>query len=305
MTLRALGTQCVLQYRCHERDSAENFQYAAVEWLRAFEAKYSRFIPSSALSRINAAAGQEGVVVDAEFAQMLDLCEQFYTHSRGINDPTSLPLTRLWDRAAEQQRLPGEDEIAATLDLVGWKLVQRRKNEVFLPRQGMCLDFGGFGKEYAVDALIQLAREHGIRNALIDLGRDIATLGAPHDLPFWVVGVENVNQPDHPLLRGALKGEAMASSGNYRRFRTIAGERYGHIIDPRSGRPAATDITAVTCIASSCLMAGFCARTIFTLGLPQGLDWLNGQSRIEGVIQTTSQPHRSRHFYRYEIPESQ
>lgn len=304
MTLHALGTQCMLQYRCHDRPSAENFQRAAVDWLRGFEASYSRFIPSSKLSLINAAAGKEGITVDPEFAQMLDLCEQLYRHSRGINDPTSLPLTRLWDRAAEQQIVPSHDEIAATLDLVGWKQVQRRKNEVFLPKPGMCLDFGGFGKEYAVDALIQLARDHGIRDALIDLGRDIATLGAPHDLPFWVVGVENVNQPDHPLLRGALKGEAMASSGNYRRFRTIAGQRYGHIIDPRSGRPATTDITAATCIASSCLMAGFCSRTIFTLGMPQGLDWLNGQSRVEGIIQTTTTHHRSRHFYRYEIPEA-
>jgi len=142
----------------------------------------------------------------------------------------------------------------------------------------------------------------GIRDILVDLGRDIVTRGRPHDQPVWVVGIEGVHTPDVPLARAALSGQAMASSGNYRRFRTIQGKRYGHIIDPRHGHPAETEIEAVTCIAKSCLMAGFCARTAFILGVRQGIDLIESQAHVDGIIQTATRNHQTRKFYQYEIP---
>ena len=302
VTFQAMGTPCLLLYRAGDLAVARAFQQAAVAWLRRFEAAYSRFLADSVLSRVNAAAGGDPVAVDGEFSRMLVLCDELFRHSRGINDPTSLPLTRLWDQAAERGRVPDGTELRAVRERVGWEKIEHGGGRVRLPA-GMSLDFGGFGKEFAVDQVLALAREHGIRDLLVDLGRDIGTAGRPHDQPAWVVGVEGVHVPDRPIARAVLSGQAMASSGSYRRFRTIAGRRYGHIIDPRTGHPADTDAVAVTCIASSCVVAGVGARTAFILGSREGVDWLEGQNRIGALMQTNDKIHRTREFHRYEIPD--
>lgn len=148
-------------------------------WVQAFEAKYSRFRPDSLVSRINAAAGREWVAVDADMEQLLQLCQTLHALTRGVLDPTALPLLRLWNYKVAHPVLPRPEEIAAARRLVGWTKVQRAPGRVFLPEPGMALDFGGFGKEYAVDIVAQLALEHGIADVLVDFGHDLRALGRP------------------------------------------------------------------------------------------------------------------------------
>ena len=165
----------------------------------------------------------------------------------------------------------------------------------------MALDFGGFGKEFAVDRVMQIAGDFGIKHILVDLGRDIATQGSPPDFSHWVVGVEDARCLDQPILRAALSGKAMASSGNYRRYRTIQGRHYGHQIDPRTGETASTEIDAVTCIANTCLVAGLFSQAAFILGTKNALPLIDSQPDVEGVIQTSGHLHRSRNFHHHEI----
>lgn len=168
----------------------------------------------------------------------------------------------------------------------------------------MALDFGGFGKEYAVDRLLAMAVECGIDHILVDLGRDIATHGRPPDQPAWVVGIEDAGNEDRSFTRVAVSGQAVASSGNYRRFRVINGRRYGHLIDPRSGEPASTSIGAVTCIASRCLIAGLFSQAAFILGKDDGFRLLDSQRDVEGLIQTSHRSYRTHHFTIHEIPDT-
>src|SRR6185436_20093018 len=152
LSFPALGTNCEVQYAAPSGDAqAADFERAAVAWVNAFEAKYSRFRPDSLISRINAAAGREWVEVDAEMEGLLKLCDTLQFMTQGVLDPTALPLIRLWDYKAPKPRIPAAAEIAAARELVGWTKLQRAPGKVFLPRAGMALDFGGFGKEYAVD----------------------------------------------------------------------------------------------------------------------------------------------------------
>jgi thiamine biosynthesis lipoprotein len=301
LSFTALGSPCMIQFRARDGETARAFRMAALEWLHGFEARFSRFRPDSELSRVNAAAGNERLAISREFAEMLDLCERVHALSGGIHDPTSLPLTLLWDRAAAAGELPGKHEIAATLDLVGWKKVERTPGHMRLPRAGMALDFGGFGKEYAVDRVALIAEDFGIRDILIDFGRDIATRGSPPDFSHWVIGVEDAGTPDKPLLRAALSGLAMATSGNYRRYRTIRGTRYGHQIDPRTGEPVSTAVEAVTCIANTCLVAGLFAQAAFIAGERDALGLIESQPDVEGVIQISRKPYRTRKFQLHEI----
>ena len=91
----------------------------------------------------------------------------------------------------QNQQVKTADEIAAALRLVGWRKVQRTPGRIFLPEPGMALDFGGFGKEYAVDFVAQLALEHGLACALVDFGHDLRAMGTPLGRPAWHIGLED------------------------------------------------------------------------------------------------------------------
>ncbi|HWA07849.1 MAG TPA: FAD:protein FMN transferase [Opitutaceae bacterium] len=296
----ALGTNCEVQYVAPGGDQqAAAFEQAVVGWVQAFERKYSRFRPDSLVSRINAAAGKEWVEVDAEMEQMLKLCDTLFFMTQGVLDPTALPLLRLWNWKAENPRIPAPAEIAAARRLVGWSQLQRQPGRVFLPEPGMALDFGGFGKEYAVDIAAQIAVDHGIPGVLVDFGHDLRALGAPPGRPAWHIGLEDPQRPGESWASVGLSGRGIASSGDYIRCFRIEGRRYGHIIDPRTGWPVANGCLQATVIAGTCLHAGVLSTTAFVLGLPKGIDFIQAFPGAEGLIVTDSARGQTRGFFHY------
>ena len=298
----ALGTQCEVQYVAPGGDKqAGGFERALMAWVSGFEAKYSRFRPDSMVSRINAGAGLAAVAVDAEMEAMLKLCDTLFFMTQGMLDPTALPLIQLWNYKAEKPRLPSVAEISAARHLVGWKKVQRTPGKVFLPQAGMALDFGGFGKEYAVDMAAQVAIQHGIPAALVDFGHDLRAIGAPPDRPAWHIGLENPQKPGPTAGSMAIIGKGVASSGDYIRAFTIEGKRYGHIIDPRTGWPVANGCTQATVVAGSCLQAGVLSTTAFVLGVPKGIEFIQSFPGAEGLLVTDRSRAQTRGFFNYVV----
>ncbi len=299
----ALGTTCEVQYAAPEGDAqASAFAGAAVAWVQAFEAKYSRFKPASLVSRIAAAAGRSWVEVDADAEQLLDLADTLYRMTRGVLDPTALPLIRLWNWKAEHPVIPGDAEIAAARRLVGWNKVQRQPGRIFLPEPGMALDFGGFGKEYAVDIVAQLAADHGIRDVLVDFGHDLRVLGTAPGRPAWHIGLEDPKRPGTTWASVALRGSrGIASSGDYLRCFRLNGRRYGHIVDPRTGWPAASGCTQTTIVAATCLQAGVLSTTAFVLGVQEGLEFIQACPGAEGLLLTETARAQSRGFHTYVV----
>ena len=300
LSFPALGTRCEVQYAAPGGDAqAAAFEQAATSWVNAFEAKFSRFRPTSLLSKINEAAGRSWVEVDAEMEGLLKLCDTLHFMTQGALDPTALPVIKLWDFKAAAPRVPSAGEIAAALGLVGWKKVERTPGKVFLPQAGMALDFGGFGKEYAVDVTAQIAAEHGIRSALVDFGHDLRAVGTPPGRPAWHIGLEDPQKPGTSSASIALVGKGIASSGDYIRCFTIAGKRYGHIIDPRTGFPVANGCTQATVIAGTCLQAGVLSTTAFILGVPKGIEFIQACPGAEGLLLTERTRAQTRGFFNY------
>lgn len=283
---RALGTNCLIQFRHTDDLTARRFAAAAIDWLADFEAKFSRFRPDSTISRINEAAGREWVEVDAETEQLLDLAAGLHQVTEGILDPTMLPLLRVWDWRTVHLKLPEKSDIKAALALTGFRKIQRKPGRVFLPKPGMGLDFGGFGKEFAVDQLVRIAREHGIQDALIDLGRDIYGMGGNGQHPFWHVGLEDARVPGTCWGGLAVSGFGVAASGDGIRCFELNGARYGHILDPRTGWPVANGIRSVSVIAPTCLQAGTYSTAVFVLGPKHGLRFAACGRDVEACIQT-------------------
>lgn len=300
LSFPALGTRCEVQYAAPGGDAqAAAFEHAATTWVNAFEAKYSRFRPDSLVSKINGAAGATWVEVDAEMEGLLKLCDTLHFMTQGILDPTTLPFIRLWDYKAPNPRIPTAAELAAARALVGWNKVQRAPGKMFLPLPGMALDFGGFGKEYAVDVTAQIAAEHGITSALVDFGHDLRAVGAPPGRPAWHIGLEDPHKPGTSSGSVALLGKGIASSGDYIRCFTVEGKRYGHIIDPRTGWPVANGCTQATVIAGTCLQAGVLSTTAFVLGVPKGIEFIQGSPGAEGLLLTERTRAQTRGFFNY------
>ncbi len=299
----AMGTTCEIQYAAPGgRDRSDDFEQAVVAWVQAFEAKYSRFRPDSLVSRINAAAGHDWVEVDDDMERLLQLCDTMYTMTQGVLDPTALPLIRLWNWKADRPRIPTAEEIAAARRLVGWPKVQRAPGRIFLPEPGMALDFGGFGKEYAVDVAAQIATEHGLADVLVDFGHDLRALGAPPGRPAWHIGLEDPRRPGTPWASVGLRGgRGIASSGDYVRCFELNGRRYGHILDPRTGWPVANGCSQATVIAGTCLQAGVLSTTAFVLGVPQGIDFIQACPDAEGLLLTNQIRAQTRGFSHYVV----
>jgi thiamine biosynthesis lipoprotein len=296
---QALGTVCRLTL-AGPQAAAKEFTAQTIAWVAAFEAKYSRFLPGSLISRINDQAGKDWVALDPESERLFGLCHELHFLSRGVLDPTVLPLLKLWNWKAKPPVLPSDEAIREVQQRVGWSKVQRAPGRIFLPLAGMGLDLGGMGKEFAVDQIGLLARQFPLTGALIDFGADIRVVGLPPDgRPGWHIGLEDPQSPGRVWRGLAARECAVATSGNYLRHFEIDGVRYGHILDPRTGRPTPVQVLAVSVLAPSCTQAGLLSTSALVLGVVEGLRLIDSTPGAAGVILTAAQTFQSRRFHEH------
>ena len=252
---------------------AESWRAAAeaIEEVLRIEDKYSRFRDDSIVSRINAAAGGEPVPLDPETHTLLAYADACYRQSGGLFDATSGVLRRAWrfDRAV----LPDSRAIEDAVRLIGWDRVEWDADRVRLPVAGMELDFGGFGKEYAVDRAALKLREAGVASGLVNLAGDVAILAPQPDGSAWRVGIRHPRKPGELIATLPIYSGGLATSGDYERFIEVDGVRHSHILDPRTGQ-SARGFQSVTVHAPSCLVAGSAATIAMLMGRDAGLAWL-------------------------------
>jgi thiamine biosynthesis lipoprotein len=272
VTFRAMAAENEVQLHARGEAQARAAAQAAIDEVMRIEAKYSRYRFDSVLSRINAAAGGTPVEIDAETQGLLNYADACHRQSEGLFDPTSGVLRRAWRFDSGQP--PSDEQLAAVLPLIGWRSVQRGGRHVRLPKAGMELDFGGFGKEYAVDRALAVLASRGIESGLVNLAGDLAILGPHPGGEPWRMGIR------HPRREGALvatlpiSSGAIATSGDYERFLEVEGVRHCHVLDPRTGR-SARGFQSVTVHAPTCLVAGSATTVAMLKGPQAGLEWLD------------------------------
>lgn len=272
---RAMGSPCEVRIDTRNRALASRLGEAAEAEALRIEHKYSRYRADSLLSRINASAGRP-VRVDPETAELIEYAARFHALSEGRFDITSGVLRRVW-RFDQSDRVPSAAEVAAVLPLVGWDKADWRRPDITLP-DGMEIDFGGLGKEYAVDtAALKLLT---LSNApfLVNFGGDLRVSGQRADGGRWRVAIESVETLERAEAILEVSQGALATSGDARRYLMKDGVRYGHILDPRTGWPIRDPPRSVTVAASTCMEAGL----ISTLAMLHGHD-AEEFLRLEGV----------------------
>jgi thiamine biosynthesis lipoprotein len=270
----AMGTRCHLRLCAASEAVASAAAAQAITEVRRIEHKYSRYRADSIVSIINAAAGStRPVAVDAETAGLLQFAAQLHDYSDGLFDITSGILRRAWDFASG--KLPARKTVRALLPRVGWQHVVWDGSSIALKRPGMELDFGGFGKEYAADAAAGVLMRAGITGGTINLGGDVRLIGPHPDGMPWVIAIAHPRQPGAVVASIQLTAGALATSGDGERFMEVAGQRYCHILDPRTGWPV-SHWQSVSVAGPTCLAAG-ALTTIAMLKREQAHEFLRGQ----------------------------
>jgi thiamine biosynthesis lipoprotein len=297
----AMGTDCCMDFGASSESQAREFRSHIFNWLAEFEGRYSRFRADSLVSKINSEAGKNPVAIDAETESLFTLCDWYHWLTRGVFDPTTLPLQLLWDYHRPRSALPSDEEVRNTRQLCNWREVRREAGSIFLPRPGMAIDLGGIGKEYAVDRTIEMARERGITNILVDFGHDLRVCGQPPEHGPWRIGLEDPRDHDKCWGGVAVQDRAVCSSGNYLRFIEIDGKRYGHIVDPRVGLPVANNTLSATAIATTCTEAGILSTVAFILGGRDGVDFIQNAPQAEGCVWIEQGCLTTGGFHRYVI----
>ncbi len=234
---------------------------AANEALR-IEKKFSRYRNDSVTAWIHENRGAS-VDVDEETAALIDFASQCHDLSDGLFDITSGVLRRAW-KFDGSDRIPDPATVDRLLPLVGFDKLRWSSPRLLLPA-GMELDFGGIGKEYAVDRAYELLAARDSAPFLVNFGGDLRANRPPAHGP-WQVGIERPDTDKESTLLLDLERGALATSGDSRRFLLRDGIRYGHILNPRTGWPVPGAPRSVTVAASSCTEAGL----LSTLALLHG-----------------------------------
>jgi FAD:protein FMN transferase len=250
----ALGGPCEVLAEIADETTAQKVIEAVAACAWRVERKFSRYRTDNIVARINAAAGA-AVEVDDETANLLDFATQAHGLSDGLFDITSGVLRRAWTFDGVS-RTPARAEIDALLPLVGWSKVRWTRPVITL-RPGMEIDFGGIGKEYAVDRATQLAKMASDAAVLVNFGGDLAVTRARDGNRPWRVGIEGI---DTGARRASslvdLAAGALATSGDTYRYVESEAGRLPHILDPRTGRPVHGAPRTVTVAAPTCTDAG-------------------------------------------------
>lgn len=263
----AMASPCELLIDGNDEHLAHRLATRAWHEAARIEQKFSRYRNDSVIQNINRSEGTP-IEVDAETAALLDYADTCWRLSEGRFDITSGVLRRAW-RFDGSDRLPAPDAVTALLAHVGWQKVRWERPLLTLP-PGMEIDFGGIGKEYAVDRTARLLATETDTSLLVNFGGDLVTTG-PRQSGGWRIGVENPERvgdgpaPDARLVLELTHG-GIATSGDSRRFLLKDGKRYGHILDPHTGWPVEGAPRSVTVLAATCTDAGMLA----TLAMLQG-----------------------------------
>ena len=280
----ALGTVCSVTLF----NQVDNGVYDDIfKRIRELDNLMNVYIPSSDVSRINAAAGIEPVQVHEDVFTVIERSLYYANISGGAFDPSVGPLVSLWGIGGDSPRVPSQEEIDETLPLVNWRNIELDPvtRTVFLKHPGMSLDLGAIAKGYAADEAAVIIRKAGIRRAIIDLGGNIVTCGERKDRKPWRVGIQNPNK-DRNAYIGVLQvtEKSVVTSGAYERFFEEEGQRYHHIFSPSSGYPVENGLLSVTIITPASIDADALSTAVFVLGYERGKVLIDSLPETEAVF---------------------
>ena len=252
-----------------DRPRLESAAAAAFAEAHRLDRLLSNYLAESEWSAMNRDAAGRPVRVTPELFALLSDCLEYSRMSDGAFDITVGPLLKVWGFYKGEGGLPQPEEVKDTLKRVGYRHVQLDPGPrtVRFARAGVDLDPGGIGKGYAVDRMVEVLKQAGVRIALVSAsGSSIYGLGAPPDAPEgWPIAIRTPRDPSAAATHVVLRNMSLSTSGSYEKFFWAQGRTYSHIIDPRTGYPS-QGTSAVSVLAPRTLDSEAWAKPFFING---------------------------------------
>ncbi len=248
----------------------------------------STYISDSDISKIN--NGDSTVRVDQMFREVFQLSQEVYTSTNGYFDPTVGALVNAWGFGPGKQLALDSIKVDSILQFVGFDKVRlTREGTVIKNDPRIFIDFNAIAKGYAIDRVAEFLDQKDIENYLIEVGGEIIAKGENMlKQKSWIVGIDDpqVEEGRRLKLTLQLRDNAMASSGNYRKFRvdSTTGKKFVHTIDPKTGYTKDANILAVSVIAKNCAKADAYATAFMAMELSESIKLLDSNKELDAYI---------------------
>ncbi len=281
----ALGTSYSIIYLS---DKELDFQREIDSVFNVMNQSLSTYIPTSDISKIN--QGDPDITVGQMFREVFDLSKDIYSKTDGYFDPTVGALVNAWGFGPGKKVPLDSIKVDSIMRFVGLNKVQlKENNKIVKEHSNIYLDFNAIAKGYAIDRLAKMMDEKGIDDYLLEVGGELIGKGINQiKQKQWVVGIDDPQVEEGRRLKIliALEDKALASSGNYRKFRmdSITGKKYVHTIDPKTGYTKNANTLGVTVLANSCAEADAYATAFMAMDLDKTLEFLSNQNNLEAYV---------------------
>ena len=263
---------------------------------RVIDRSLSLWDSTSTVNAFNVAA-DTFVSDDIHFRTVVALSEQLWHSTDSAFDPTVLPLVRAWGlgkqgRAALDtsavmglRRLVGMDRITMDND---WRIHATWPPRITYYKREAAVQFdpNGIAQGYTVDVLAMLLQQRGIEQYMVEVGGEVRCAGVNEQGKAWVMQIDKPLDGDEHVQQTTvpLRDRSLATSGNYRKFIEIGGQRYGHTIDPRTGRPAMNTLLSASVIADDAATADALGTALMVMGTEEAKGWLTQHRDVEAYL---------------------
>lgn len=284
--LYVLGT--IVQLKAYGRYAEEAIQ-DAVHRLNEIDDKMSVFKDYSEISMINKNAGNTSKTVSSDVFNLIKSSLEYSNLLEGSFDITISPLVSLWGIGTKKEKIPRDEEIIKTKQLVNYKdvILDEKNKRIMLKNKNQSIDLGGIAKGYAADEVRNIFKKYNIKSALIDLGGNIFVLGKKENKKLWKVGIQDPFKKRGVFL-GVIKiqNKSIVTSGNYEKFFVHSGKRYHHIIDPRTGYPSESEIISATVISDKSIDGDGLSTGLYILGVEKAIEIVEENEGIDAIFIT-------------------
>jgi thiamine biosynthesis lipoprotein len=287
LPFKAMGSACEVVLASHTQNEAESMAKLAIDEVLRIERTYSRYTTDSIIAKINQQAGCGAVQCDDETWALFKFASQLFDQSDGLFDITSGVLRQAWD--FKNPEVPSSQKLEALLPLVGWEKVVLQDQSIALPLAGMEIDLGGFGKEYAADRAAQVLKEKGVTHGYVNLAGDMRFLGPKPTGEPWMIGIQDPRALDQVVATLPITMGGLATSGDYERYFELNGQRYCHVLNPKTGMPVSY-WRSVSVTSPATVVSG-CTTTMAMLKEAEGLAFLQATGFDFFAIDHTGKVH--------------
>ena len=277
-----MGTNIEVQVWAEEYDKGIAAIENVFEHMNAVNQMMSPYISSSQLYIVNNYAASKPVVVDEALFNVVEKALKFSELSEGAFDITFASVGFMYDYRSRAK--PSQEKINTALDAVNYRhiVLDSASRSISFLHPDVKIDLGGIAKGYAVDISIDALAKMGIEHALVTAGGDTRLLGDRHGRP-WIVGIRDPRNEERQAVTLPLEDIAISTSGDYERFFEESGERYHHILSPKTGK-SAHEVQSVSIIGPSSLVNDALSTTVFVMGVHAGISLINTLPDYEAIV---------------------